>query len=51
MKPEQIYQDLKDLAEKLGVTVSEENFRRTGVNAHSGEVGHVIRRKSATDSG
>jgi hypothetical protein len=36
MKPEQIYQDLKDLAEKLGVTVSEENFRRTGVKAKSG---------------
>jgi len=36
MKPEQIYQDLKDLSEKLGVTVSEENFRRTAVKAKSG---------------
>jgi len=36
MKPEHIYQDLKDLAEKLGVTVSEENFRRTAVKAKSG---------------
>jgi hypothetical protein len=36
MKPEQIYQDLKDLAEKLGVTVLEENFRRTAVKAKSG---------------
>ena len=30
MKPEQIYQELKDLAEKLGVTVSEQNFRASG---------------------
>ena len=36
MKPEQIYQDLKDLAEKLNVSVSEENFRRTAVKAKSG---------------
>ncbi|MFC1812241.1 hypothetical protein ACFL03_06070 [Thermodesulfobacteriota bacterium] len=36
MKPEQIYQDLKDLGEKLGVTVSEENFRKTAVKAKSG---------------
>ena len=36
MKPEQIYQDLKDLAERLGITVAEENFRRTAVKAKSG---------------
>lgn len=36
MKPEQIYQELKDLAEKLEITVSEQNFRKTGVNVKSG---------------
>jgi hypothetical protein len=36
MKPEQIYQELKDLAEKLGVTVSEENLRKSGLNIKSG---------------
>lgn len=36
MKPEQLYQDLKELAEKLGVTVSEHNFRNTGIKAKSG---------------
>jgi hypothetical protein len=36
MKPEQTYQDLKELAEKLGVVVSEENFRTTGIKAKSG---------------
>jgi hypothetical protein len=36
MKPEQIYQELKDLAEKLEITVSEQNFRKTGVKAKSG---------------
>ena len=36
MKPEQIYQDLKDLSEKLGISVTEENFRRTAVKAKSG---------------
>ena len=36
MKPEQIYQELKELAEKLEFTVSEQSFRRTGVKAQSG---------------
>jgi hypothetical protein len=36
MKPEQIYQDLKDLAEKLGVTVSEQSFRTAGIPVKSG---------------
>lgn len=36
MKPEQIYQDLKDLAEKLGITVSEQNLRKTGISVKSG---------------
>ncbi|MCD6273380.1 MAG: hypothetical protein J7K30_11205 [Deltaproteobacteria bacterium] len=32
MKPEQIYQELKDLAEKLDIDVTEKNFRNTGIN-------------------
>ena len=36
MKPEKIYQELKELAEKLEVRVSEQNFRATGVKAKSG---------------
>ena len=36
MKPEQIYQELKDLAEKLGVTVSEQSFRASGISVKSG---------------
>jgi ABC-type enterochelin transport system substrate-binding protein len=36
MKPEQIYQELKDLAEKLEVSVSEQNLRTTGIKAKSG---------------
>ena len=36
MKPEQIYQELKDLAEKLGITVSEQSFRSTGIKVTSG---------------
>ncbi len=36
MKPEQIYQELMDLAEKLDITVSEQNLRKTGVKAKSG---------------
>ncbi len=36
MKPEQIYQELKDLAEKLDVQVSEQNFRTAGIAAKSG---------------
>ena len=36
MKPEQIYDELKTLAEKLGVAVEEHNFGATGVKANSG---------------
>ena len=36
MKPDQLYQDLKELAEKLDVTVSEQNLRSTGIKAKSG---------------
>ena len=36
MKPAQIYQALKELAEKLQVTVAEQNLRATGVRARSG---------------
>ena len=36
MKPEQLYQELKDLAEKLGVAVSEQNFRNSGIPVKSG---------------
>ena len=36
MKPEQLYQELKDLAEKLGITVSEQNLRKTGIHVNSG---------------
>ena len=36
MKPEQTYQDLKELAEKLGVVVSEQNLRSTGLKVKSG---------------
>jgi hypothetical protein len=36
MKPEQIYQELKDLAEKLAITVSEQNLRIAGLKVKSG---------------
>ena len=36
MKPEQIYQDLKELAEKLNIVVSEKSFRNTGIKIKSG---------------
>ena len=36
MKPEQIYQELKDLTEKLGIIVSEQNLRKTGISVKSG---------------
>jgi len=36
MKPEQIYQELKELAEKLNIHVSEQNLRQTRVKAKSG---------------
>jgi len=33
---EQLYQELKNLAEKLDITVIEKNFRQTGINVNSG---------------
>ena len=36
MKPQQLYQDLKEVAEKLGITVSEHNFRTSGIKVKSG---------------
>ena len=36
MKPEQIYQALKDLAEKLEINVSEQNLRTAGIKVRSG---------------
>ena len=36
MKPEQIYQELKHLAEKLDVEVAEKNLKNIGVNVKSG---------------
>jgi hypothetical protein len=36
MKPEQIYQELKNIAEKMGIAVEEHNFRPTGLHVKSG---------------
>jgi len=36
MTPDQLYQELKELAEKLGVSVLEHNFRKTGIKVRSG---------------
>lgn len=36
MKPQQIYEELKDLAEKLDIEVREQNFRTTGIKVKSG---------------
>src|SRR6056297_2125010 len=36
MKFTQLYQHLKDAAEKIGIAVSEQNLRATGVNARPG---------------
>jgi hypothetical protein len=37
VKPEKLYQELKDLAEKIGMRVSEQNFRiTTGIRVKSG---------------
>ena len=36
MKPQALFQELKDLAERLGVIVSEQNFRNTGIRVKSG---------------
>ena len=36
MKPENLYQELKDLAEKLEITVKEENLKKAGIHVNSG---------------
>lgn len=36
MKPETLYQELIALAEKLGITVLEHNFRQAGIKVESG---------------
>jgi hypothetical protein len=36
MIAERLYQELKELSERLGIEVSEQNFRATGVKARSG---------------
>lgn len=36
MKPEKIYRELKELAERLGLQVSEQNFRKSGIHVRSG---------------
>ena len=36
MKPEQLYQDMKAAAEKLGVTVAEKSFKNVGIRVESG---------------
>ena len=36
MKTTQLYQHLKEIAERLDISVSEQNLRATGVNAKSG---------------
>jgi uncharacterized protein (DUF488 family) len=36
MKPQQVFEELKHLAEKLGIEVKEQNFRPTGIKVKSG---------------
>jgi len=36
MKPQQMYQHLTELAEKLSITVQEQNLRKTGIKVKSG---------------
>jgi hypothetical protein len=36
MKPEQIYQELKNISEKLGIAVLEKNFKTAGIKVKSG---------------
>ena len=36
MKPESLYQELIELAEKLQISVSEQNLRNTGIKVKSG---------------
>jgi len=36
MKPDQLYQELKDLAERMQIAVSEQNLRASGIKVQSG---------------
>ncbi len=36
MKPDQLYQELKDLAERMQVTVCEQNLKTSGIKVQSG---------------
>ena len=36
MNPEQVYQQLSELAERLGISVSEKNLRQVGIRVQSG---------------
>ena len=36
MKPDQLYQELKDLAERMQITVSEQNLKTSGIKVKSG---------------
>ena len=36
MKPDQLYQELKDLAERMQITVSEQNLKASGIKVQSG---------------
>jgi hypothetical protein len=36
MKPEEVYRELRDIADKLGVGVEEHNFRNAGIRVKSG---------------
>lgn len=36
MKPDQLYHNLKETAEKIGVTIKEYNFRNAGIHVSSG---------------
>ena len=36
MKPEQLYYELRNVADRLGVVVLEHNFRTTGIRVRSG---------------
>jgi hypothetical protein len=36
MKPDQLYQELKDLAERMQITVCEQNLRTSGIKVQSG---------------
>lgn len=36
MKPDQLYHNLKETAEKIGITTKEHNFRNAGIHVSSG---------------